>query len=376
MARSAELRAVVAPETDSRALEREADKVEQSMSEAVSGLAAGVDTNSLRRKLERAIPGGGILGGAIDRARGGGRGPSRGGGGGGAGATQTAGTGIQARQLGALNDIHETLEKIGQSGGVGGGGGGGGLLSGFGIARLLAGAGGAGSLGIGALATIGGASGLLGGKGFLDALNGKPQSEQGPIMQSAMEGLQQFVGSPAGPFGALGKIAEGGLEILSTGQADKFGQALSNSVQWPDPSWLENLANMQIDAPDWVSSLQLDVPDWLERLFDSGPPQSQGDVSGEGGGYGYDSSPSGSEREIKERARRRGDGSGGGSGTSDVNADFGDIVVELALNQTTLSRALNDALDGAADEAAKIAQRELEKQLRKASDPALTARMP
>ncbi|MFB6189330.1 MAG: hypothetical protein ABEI57_05555, partial [Halapricum sp.] len=116
MARNArELVGIVKPEMDDRALEESTGQLDEAVNRA-SRIAPSIDSNAIRRKLEQAIPGGGLLGGAADQIGGltglGGA-DAAGGRGGRDGGTSTS---IQAAQLERLTEIHEELEKMGASG--------------------------------------------------------------------------------------------------------------------------------------------------------------------------------------------------------------------------------------------------------------------
>jgi hypothetical protein len=181
MARRAELVGIVRPEVDDQELDRQASKMEREF-EGVANLTANIDTRQIQRKLEQAIPGGGLLGTAVDAI-------ARDGDGGGAttagrnrdaasGTAKSTGAGallkIEEEQLDKLEDIHTALQ---QGGGAGGGGGGGGLLGGLGLARFAAGGGGMGM------------AGMIGAGGLFQALGGLTGDKQRQALNEKMPGI-------------------------------------------------------------------------------------------------------------------------------------------------------------------------------------------
>lgn len=326
MTRRAEVAGIINPTVDEQQLEREAQDMGGRFERAAQ-LTPSIDTRKIQRQLERAIPGGGILGTAVDAIRG-----TGGGGGGGGGGQQSGGvvpggeSTIQTAMLDKLDDIHEEIEKIAVSGGFGGsdgGDGGGGLLSSIGAgavgrkaAGVLAGAGG-GSGAVSAIAgsttatvtgaaAAGGALGLGGVAGLdrigaLGAIRNSGQ-EVGSMVgdQSLRRGLKT---ANTATFGGLGTTVQAGGTIVDIArgnglngpmsqQADRRfrgpGELASDAAselaepkwlstltdpQISEPSWLSNLMNSSFSEPAWVSKLndpiQVERPEWLEDLESS-----------------------------------------------------------------------------------------------------------
>lgn len=278
MARRSELVGVVKPEVDDAAMGQAAGEIEQSMDES-SRLTPSVDTTKLKRQLQRAVPGGGLLGGIGSGSR-----SSGGGGGSVAGAADES---ILAAQLEKLDDIHEELEKMGVSGGVGGGGkagggGGGGLLSSLGLLGLGSKLGGGGGI----LSTIGG---MLGGRGammtagrlggrFLGPIGmmlgtrqlGKHLGGDVPSVSSAFEGDNLL--ERAGSLGNFITRGSGVPAIFERGH-EMLGESLGN-FGIEQPEWMSNIGQQfdafgDIASPDWLSNLDLSIPEapgWLSDL--------------------------------------------------------------------------------------------------------------
>lgn len=228
-----------------------------------ANISASVDTRALRRKLEQAIPAGGLLGGAIDRLSG-----SGGGGASGDAVSGAGGAGIQAAQLEKLNDIHEELEKIGASGGAGGGSGAGGvasgILSGIGIRSLLGGGGAAGGAGI--LSKLGGLKKLGGLRRGVPLQPGK--------------GSKRTMAEEKKTFNRANQIREM-LGMEKRKEPDWEQRRQKRKEEMPElkvPEWLKNIS---LETPGWLSGdLALETPDWMTGDFSLETPDwMSGDLS-------------------------------------------------------------------------------------------------
>jgi hypothetical protein len=288
--REAELTGIVRPEVDDRALDDTRSRLSGALDEAAQ-LTPDIDTRSIRRKLERAIPGGGLLGSAVDRLTGTG-GPQRPSGGsagaGSGGLTQDT----QERQLEKLDDIHDEIEQLGASG-LGGGGGGGLLAPRSVISGATGGAIGAGSgslaglLGGGTAATAGlagaGVAGIgvggwalsdiaSGGKGFKEVGNlGESFGEQFPEMGSGIRDL--FTKNPFHDLGeTVGEMSWPEMPDLSGLSWPEMPDL--SGLSWPDLpslsglSWPEmpNLSNMSWPDLPSLNGLSWPEPGWLNQL--------------------------------------------------------------------------------------------------------------
>jgi hypothetical protein len=253
MARRAELVGIVRPEVDDQELDRQASKMEREF-EGVANLTANIDTRQIQRKLEQAIPGGGLLGTAVDAI-------ARDGDGGGAttagrnrdaasGTAKTTGAGallkIEEEQLDKLEDIHTALQ---QGGGAGGGGGGGGLLGGLGLARLVAGGGGMGM------------AGMIGAGGLFQALGGLTGDKQRQALNEKMPGIGGDAVEGATRLTKMSGIMGPGFQI------DAWQQTIEDlqNFDWPSLPSLENLSwpNLpSLNALSWPGLPSLDDLSW------------------------------------------------------------------------------------------------------------------
>ena len=253
MARRAELVGIVRPEVDDQELDRQASKMEREF-EDVANLTANIDTRQIQRKLEQAIPGGGLLGTAVDAI-------ARNGDGGGAttagrnrdaasGTAKTTGAGallkIEEEQLDKLEDIHTALQ---QGGGAGGGGGGGGLLGGLGLARLAAGGGGMGM------------AGMIGAGGLFQALGGLTGDKQRQALNEKMPGIGGDAVEGATRLTKMSGIMGPGFQI------DAWQQTIEDlqNFDWPSMPSLENLSwpNLpSLNALSWPGLPSLDDLSW------------------------------------------------------------------------------------------------------------------
>ncbi|MBX0325800.1 hypothetical protein EGH21_22540 [Halomicroarcula sp. F13] len=272
MPRRAELAGVIRPEVDDRQLEQEAQQMENRLGKAAQ-LTPSIDTGQIQRQLERAIPGGGVIGTAVDAVRGAGGGGS--GGGAGAGDALSGSGNVELAQLEKLNDIHDELEKIGVSGGDGGGGG-----------TTIIGSGGAGALG-GLLSTAAVAGGALTGvgAGIGGARYAMGQGTFGRAGRQALQGRKKFEGVSGArnamqdPLGALATGAKNLYDpsgLLETGvraAGSKIRNAAPQSFVNEVDRGVKGVKNLpskiddiQIEKPQWLSNLDLQKPTWLSDL--------------------------------------------------------------------------------------------------------------
>lgn len=309
MARQSEIRAVVAPEPDDRSLGQTADRVEESLGEAVNNAFDPRQIASkVGRALQRSVPGGSILGSVFDRLRGGAAG-----GGGGAGGGATGDTTVAVAQLEALQDIRDILEKRAVSGGGGAGGGGGGgagLLGGLGIARLLGG---------GGLASLGMAGALLGSAGIAGAFLGSRVGSASP--------------------GELATPGQRGLEFVQQMQAGggNVGTSLGiGAVQAAGPDNLQNafsFVRSQFEESGGGPSSNASL---MQRLFGEGDGGGGGGGTGDGGGQGstgtftdtYGPEDRSRDEDVAETMRNQpalNNSIDSGGGQVDVNVEVRDI---------------------------------------------------
>jgi hypothetical protein len=297
--------------------------------ESVSTLEVMVSDSSLRSargKIEDEL--GGITVG-VQASGGGGVGAVAGQRGRGSGSLIGDGAGVgtldvMMDQLEVLEDMHDTLKKLGQGGGGGGGGdgGGGGVLASIGggvVGRSLLGAAGGGGLTAGISSVVGGtaatiAGGVVGGTALglggvaaLDrtgALGGLRNAGQqlgsmagGQRTQSALQTTNMLTGGYFGSIVESGAMATdlvrgNGLRGPLTRQADRMfttpndiaDRALSGNLKQPQwaknfslqkPNWLTTLTGGP-KKPQWLSSLTggPDKPQWLSSLT-GGPDKPQ-----------------------------------------------------------------------------------------------------
>jgi len=297
MSRRAEVAGIIRPEVDDRALDREAQDMEGRLDEAAT-LSPDIDVRGLQRQLERAIPGGGAIGTAIDAVTGGGGGGQVGG----ADAVPSGDGTVQMAQLEVLNDIQDELEKLAgggiASGDGGGAAGGGGLLASLSGGAL--GTSGGGLLG-GAAATAGGAlagaGAVIGGSRFAlgQGTFGQAgqQALQGRTRFEGLSGAREAVSSPADFLGTgvanmldptglgetairragqtrVGRLAGRVAGAPANGAAERFGRDIrQRAVNLERPDWLNDLTNPQFSEPRWLRNLtdpQITEPDWLRNL--------------------------------------------------------------------------------------------------------------
>lgn len=268
MPREAELTGIVRPEVDERQLNREAGRVGNALDEAAS-LTPDLDVRGMKRKLQRALPGGGMPGA---------------GGGGGTGTAEFTDLDEERNEL--LDDILEELEASGGRG-PGEGGGMGGAGAGLG-GRLLGGMGSGSALGIAGLL----GAGIVGATRIADRDAAERQeSRAGDILFGDIgERLKSSLATMEDPLG----LGDGFAPIIENIDWSKFGTMMGNSIltkledltttgrlmgeflmdeirssmpnlEWPDlPSltgleWPE-LPSLGIDWPE--------PPGWAKRLFD------------------------------------------------------------------------------------------------------------
>ncbi|GGO03478.1 hypothetical protein [Haloarcula pellucida] len=268
MPRRAELAGVIRPEVDDRQLEQEAQQMESRLGKAAQ-LTPSIDTRKIQRQLERAIPGGGLIGTAVDAVRGTGAGGGGGGAGGAGDAISGAGN-VELAQLEKLNDIHDELEKIGVSGGDSGG-------------TTVVGTGGAGLLG-GTAALAGGAVSLVG-AGIGGARHALGQGMFGRAGRQTLQGRKKFEGLSGArnamqdPLGALATGAKNLYDpsgLLETGvraAGSKLRSAAPQSFVNEFDRGAKGVKNLpsevrdiQIKKPQWLSNINLQKPTWLQNL--------------------------------------------------------------------------------------------------------------
>lgn len=264
MARERELVGIVRPEMDDRQLDRESGKLEQALGEA-SEVTPSLDTRGfgrqLKRQLERAIPGGRLLGSAL--SRGGGTEPTGGGEGGGGGMVgAAAGGGVQVAQLETLNDIHDELEKIGASTADGSGG----FLKGVGAGRGLGSGGGMLASGLATGGTMAAAIGLplLGGAVGSEA-RGTLKDQLGPehfAQPSITGGSGQNKGGE--PIIQPDKLLDfgGQLSDLASGNVEI---GLETPDAWPPSLDVPERYPPKLQTPENFPP-EIQVPGWLEGL--------------------------------------------------------------------------------------------------------------
>jgi len=403
--REAELTGIVRPEVDDRALDDTRSRLSGALDEAAQ-LTPDIDTRSIRRKLERAIPGGGLLGGAVDRLTGTG-GPQRPSGGsagaGGGGLTQDT----QERQLAKLDDIHDELEKLGATG-LGGGGGGGlaGMIPGGAVGGGLLGGGAASAIGAGTLASGGLAAGGLagigaggwalsdiasGGAGFKEIGNlGESFGEQFPGVGSTIEDM--FTENPVHDLGeTMGSGDFSWPEMPDLSGLSWPEMPNLSGLSWPELpnlsslSWPEmpNLSNMSWPELPSLSGLSWPEPEWLGQvtqdtveggsdlvdsgvdfatdLFtggDSATPQTRENS-------GSTVAPNGSGRwltgdQIQEGQFQNPDrffdlgGGGGGGGRNGPPVSVGQVNIDVNQQGNTTSGAVSDGASVTEEEMARI----------------------
>jgi len=308
--RQAELVAIVAPETDERQLEREMGTVEQSMSEAVNsgfsdGIAGGLDTRSIRRKLERAIPGGGIL---SDLAGGGGGVSGGGAVAGGAMGGEGSLVALAAERNELLEDIEQKLTKVGLETVDGGGlGFGAGAAAGRFTAGVGAGAAGAGILsrllGVGGPAAGGLLLPLLGGS-IAEQAGGAPGILRGALAQSPLlaalstgANIGNLLTSQTGPGGPgltnqeqierIKQLQEEGF--ISEERANRLIKRLRESKIEPLDS-AENFVSGLQTTIQKLQNLEVPRPPWIDVLLGQTGGGSGG-ARPRGGGFGPDGEP-------------------------------------------------------------------------------------
>jgi len=283
MARRAEVAGIINPTVDERQLEREAQDMGGRLEQAAQ-LTPSIDTGKIQRQLERAIPGGGILGTVADAVSGGG--------GGGAGGQQDGGvvpggeSTIQTAMLDKLDDIHDELEQIGAGGGLGGGQEGaggplqqvmqspasGGFLGGaLGGTGLSAAGGTAATVAGGTLA--GGAIGLgavagLDRTGALGGIRGAGQRTRSAIGGDRVDSGLETLNNAS--FGGLGATVQGGATAIDIVRGNGLNGPMSQQAgrQFDRPGMFESGAFAAIPEPDWIQHLdtQFTAPEWLQGI--------------------------------------------------------------------------------------------------------------
>lgn len=267
MPRSRELRGVVVPDVDDRAVKRNVERPLSRTMDRVGRITPTLNLDGIRNQVSNLFGGGGGGGAA----------------GGGLGRDS-----VQVAQLDALDDIKDILRRQ-----DGGGGRGGGLLTGLGLGRALGGGGAA--LGLGAAGTAAGLFGLAGGawKGteMLNEEVGMFSNEEisnaipGGIMTGFPKHLARGSSSLLGLSGDIGERLglvenadefEQSLKRGMTSAADTFLSRMEVGLQW----WTE-------DVPEAIRSLRFPkLPD-LSNLQLPGPVRRAVDVfdqlSGGGG---------------------------------------------------------------------------------------------
>jgi hypothetical protein len=260
-----------------RDLEREAQKMEESFSEAAN-VGFSIDTREIQRKLEQAIPGGSILGTAVDAV-------ATGGGGGGRGSSDAVGaaSGVagEGATLGLLEQQTDLLEDIrtelrGESRGGGGGSGAaafalgsatsgtaalsGGLLALLGGTSLLTAGAAGGAAGFGAGQKLFGGTDISKelwrpitegeppdlGKIFDGDLSSTLNTEELGLGENPLGGSEL----PA-PFGEGKSLVDSALsQIPGQGNGQQSGGGL-----FAAPPWVNKLLNFEIPRPEFVSTL-------------------------------------------------------------------------------------------------------------------------
>lgn len=389
MARNArELVGIVKPEMDDRALEESTGQLDEAVNRA-SRIAPSIDSNAIRRKLEQAIPGGGLLSGAADRIGG-----LTGLGGVDAGGGRDGGTStsIQTAQLERLTEIHEELEKMGASGVGGGGGGGSGLvgttLQVLGISK--------------AASKLRSVAGTLAGLNYGKLFRTAARRSIGTIIFSKAFGVRNIAKTGIGPLAKRMSEFFGNL-------GNKLGLPDLTEMQWPNLpslsglSWpeLPNLSGLSwpslpklsgLSWPSLPSLTQLswpelptlsslswpDLPPGVSQLLDSSPKKgdqngdalsstvsrferwSNVDIPGDGPLFGDGTSgpksrgdvASGprSDWQISSRRRENPAKQNRGQrvdGTFDVNLSIDNVEreVQRAVRNSDLDRVLEDAVE-------------------------------
>lgn len=399
MTRQAELVGIIQPEVDDRALDQEAQQMESRLNDAAK-LSPSIDSRKIKRELERAIPGGGILGNVADSFRGGGRSST-----GGAGGDSVPGAGatLQTAQLEKLKDIHDELEKIGQSGGITGGGGdeGGGRFSAGSVLKKTVLAGGLGASGTG-LALSPGIFGK-GSKfkpdkqktgpifGALTGTSGQTKNEAFRTIRKRRTGseeppLKQYLGSEnrSGVEKAIFNEVYGDEKSQSK-QSKKGGK--TSPPEFNKPEWLTDLTNPEITEPGWLSDFtdpQITAPDWLSKLpgVDDGPlggsnnssngKPKNSNSSGNGFfGLGLGTGPLfGSESDTPERSTRGGRNQRGTQPTDsndepqklNINVNPSSPI-KVGINSGKLEKQIEKGFDQFRDQVVQDAVKEIEKQI-------------
>lgn len=361
MATRREIVGVVRPEVDERQLERETSRMERTMSRAAE-LTPSIDTRRIQRQIERAIPGGGLLGSAVDRLRG--RGGGRAAGGGGGGATGTAEAGVQAAQLEVLEDIHDELQKIGASGGVraegGGGGGGGSLLTrGLAIRGLMAGGLSLGTAGLAAGSAVGAGS-LVGLEQLLQQREqrARDRGQQGRAgtLQTLRGSLDIATNVPTGTTGTGTVTAASGLgDLLANSDPPPWLANIEQVVEWPEPSWLTTIANLS-GGPGAGSIASI-----IEDIFGDGQNDTQQPEETVADSVDPNNvSPTASQLERVRELRRSDDTEAAAEVTADVT-----VQPQIRLGQANfreaLGRALQDERSSIVDEVVREVEREFER---------------
>jgi hypothetical protein len=273
MARRAELAGIIRPEVDDRALDQEAKQMESRLNKAAK-LTPDIDSRKIKRELERAIPGGGLIGTAADALRGGGSGGGSGATGG--DAVPSGGTTVQTAQLEKLEDIHDELEQIGQSGGVGSGGADGGPIAGAKSVlskTVFAG-------GVGAAAISGSTGAALSPGVFGKGSKFKPEQQKtGPVFgtltgtsgqtksEAATSIRKDLLGSEKPPLKELQRQSK--QSSTTTIKSNIQKPPWLSDLRIEEPAWVSNIGS-GLSEPDWVSTLEsgniLSKPDWVSEL--------------------------------------------------------------------------------------------------------------
>ena len=335
MVREAKIRGRVETSVDEQELRRSTSRIRSSL-ESATNVVPALDTNNLRRRLERMVPGGRTASRAVRELRGSsGRGDGeRGdGGSGGSAAADATGTGVQAQQLRELKRIRKTMQKEAVTPDDGGGSTM--LLGGAGRAGGVAAMGGKVVGGLAMLAGVGiGADRLL--KSSRDGGNeqmqdwarenlgdwaappedsGPPKSPLGGERRGLGEGafdkpIERVSGSPAADAvrSAVDAFSDSrGVERLEAAAADASGapgriQDAIEGAGWPELPDLESagdwpelpdlasvgdwpeLPDLSASVGDWPDLPDLsagmswpDPPDWVESGIDAATAAAGGD---------------------------------------------------------------------------------------------------
>ena len=355
------MRGVLRPEIEDRALDREVSRLEQSLEQA-SRITPDIDTRGIRRRLERAIPGGRAFGSGIDRVRG--RLSSSSATAGGGGPTGTEGIRpLLTAQLDELGDIKELIRKQAfteaKSGGSGGGGGLG-LLSTLGILSSVSSIGsllkGGKGLGIGRL--IGGAlspgSPLFVGSGSSPDLgpNGEWKGMDGPIV-GAIETLKNMSWPDLPDLPELNIPSAKDIPKLNLpGPKDvpKLNLPLPKEVPDLNLPLPKEVPELNLPSKKDLPKLNLQVPKWLKKLLpsESNGTDTQENQSSTSGGGGGSNQTYGVENDA----------------IANTTSVLADIAVGVDLPEQELARQIENALEGERFNVERIVEEKIDNMMR------------